>query len=126
MLEVAQKNAKPMGVADRYHLLPGSAFEVDFDSGYDLALITNFLHALDQATCTALMRKVKAALTPGRVAIAEFVPNSDRVSPPIAAAFSITMLAATLVEMLTLSRNSSASRKTRASRESSWPPQKSA
>ena len=96
VLEVAQKNAQAMGIADRYHLLPGSALEVDFGGGYDLALITNFLHALDQTTCTALMRKVKAALTPGgRAAIAEFVPNPDRVSPPTAAAFSITMLAAT-------------------------------
>jgi hypothetical protein len=42
------------------------------------------------------MRKVHAALNPGgRVAIAEFVPNPDRVSPPTAAAFSLMMLAAT-------------------------------
>jgi hypothetical protein len=42
------------------------------------------------------MRKVHAALGPGgRAAIAEFVPNPDRVTPPIAAAFSMTMLATT-------------------------------
>jgi len=44
VLEVASKNARAMGVADRYYLLPGSAFETDFGSGYDLVLITNFLH----------------------------------------------------------------------------------
>jgi hypothetical protein len=96
VLEVAQKNAKAMGVGDRYHLLPGSAFETDFGIGYDLALITNFLHAFDPPTCATLMRKVHVALNPGgRVAIAEFVPNADRVSPPTAAAFSLMMLAAT-------------------------------
>jgi hypothetical protein len=42
------------------------------------------------------MRKVHVALNPGgRAAIAEYVPNPDRISPPTAAAFSLTMLAAT-------------------------------
>ena len=96
VLEVASKNAQAMGVADRYHLLPGSAFETDFGSGYDLVLITNFLHHFDSPTCTIFMRKVHAALNPGgRAAIAELVPNPDRVSPPTAAAFSMMMLATT-------------------------------
>ena len=96
VLEVAQKNADAMGVGDRYHLIPGSAFETDLGNGYDLALITNLLHGFDKPTCTKLMRKVRVALNAGgRAAIAEFVPNPDRVSPPTAAAFSLTMLAAT-------------------------------
>lgn len=113
VLEVARKNADKMGVADPYHLLPGSAFEIDFGSNYDLALITNFLHIFDAPTCTAFMRKVYAALTSnGRAAIAEFVPNPDRVSPPTAAAFSLMMLAAapggdayTLAELETMLKN---------------------
>lgn len=96
VLEVARKNADEMGVGNRYHLIPGSAFETDFGNGYDLALITNLLHGFDMPTCTKLMRKVHVALNPGgRAAIAEYVPNPDRVSPPMAAAFSLTMLAAT-------------------------------
>jgi 2-polyprenyl-3-methyl-5-hydroxy-6-metoxy-1,4-benzoquinol methylase len=96
VLELASKNAQAMGVADRYHLLPGSAFETDFGGGYDLALITNFLHHFDPPTCTAFMSKVHAALKAGgRAAIAEFVPNPDRITPPIAAAFSMMMLATT-------------------------------
>jgi ubiquinone/menaquinone biosynthesis C-methylase UbiE len=96
VLEVAAKNAKAMGLADRYHLIPGNAFESDFGSGYDLVLIPNFLHHFDPPTCTAFMRKVHAALKPGgRAAIAELVPNPDRVSPPTAAAFSMMMLATT-------------------------------
>jgi 2-polyprenyl-3-methyl-5-hydroxy-6-metoxy-1,4-benzoquinol methylase len=96
VLEVAQKNAHAMGVADRYHLLPGDAFETDFGSGYDLVLIPNFLHHFDPPTCTVFMRKVHAALEPGgRAAIAELVPNPDRVTPPTAAAFSMMMLATT-------------------------------
>ena len=42
------------------------------------------------------MRKVHVALNlGGRAAIAEYVSNSVRVLPPIAAAFRLTMLAAT-------------------------------
>jgi 2-polyprenyl-3-methyl-5-hydroxy-6-metoxy-1,4-benzoquinol methylase len=96
VLEVAAENAKAMGVGDRHHLLPGSAFDVDFGGGYDLALITNFLHHFDAPTCTAFMKKVYASLVPGgRAAIVEFVPNPDRVTPPMAAAFSMMMLATT-------------------------------
>jgi ubiquinone/menaquinone biosynthesis C-methylase UbiE len=96
VLEVAKKNAQAMGVADRYHLLPGSAFEIDFGNEYDLVLITNFLHHFDPLTCTTFMRKVLGALKQGgRAAIAEFIPNPDRVTPPTAAAFSLMMLATT-------------------------------
>lgn len=93
VLEVAKANAEAMGVSERYHLIPGSAFETDFGSGYDVVLIPNFLHHFDVATCTALLKKVRGALKPGgRAAIVEFIPNADRVTPPTAAAFSMIML----------------------------------
>ncbi len=96
VLEVAKANAQQMGVGDRYHLIPGSAFETDFGNDYDVVLVPNFLHHFDVATCTALLKKVRAALKPGgRAAILEFIPNDDRVTPPTAAAFSMIMLANT-------------------------------
>lgn len=96
VLEVARENAEAAGVGDRYHLLPGSAFEVDYGTGYDLVLLTNFLHHFDVPTCEGLLRKVRAALAEGgRAVTLEFVPNEDRVSPPAAAGFSLTMLAST-------------------------------
>ena len=96
VLEVAKGNARKAGVADRYETLPGNAFEVDYGGPYDIVLLTNFLHHFDKATCVRLLQKVRAALEPGgRVATLEFVPNEDRVSPPVAAAFSLVMLAST-------------------------------
>jgi hypothetical protein len=96
VLEVASKNARRAGVADRYRTLPGSAFDVDFGGPYDIVLLTNFLHHFDRTTCIALLTKVREALTNvGRAATLEFVPNEDRVSPPIAAAFAMTMLGTT-------------------------------
>jgi len=96
VLEVAQDNAQRAGVADRYHTIPGSAFEVEFGSGYDLVLITNFLHHFDPPTNETLLRKVHNALADGgRAVTLEFVPNDDRISPPDAAGFSMMMLSGT-------------------------------
>jgi len=96
VLEVAKENAQAAGVSDRYQTNPGSAFDVDYGTGYDLVLLTNFLHHFDKETCETLLRKVHAALADGGRAVAlEFVPNDDRISPPQAAAFSMQMLGGT-------------------------------
>ena len=96
MLRVALENSLRVGAHRQYDILPGSAFEVDYAGPYDVALLTNFLHHFDHATCVTLLKKVHAALKPGGCAATlEFVPNEDRVSPPMAAAFSLTMLAST-------------------------------
>ncbi len=96
VLTVARENATAAGIAERYHTIPGSAFDVEYGTDYDLVLITNFLHHFDVPTCEKLLKKVHAALKPGgRAVILEFVPNEDRVSPPTPAHFSLTMLAGT-------------------------------
>ena len=96
VLEVAKENARKAGVADRYNTIEGSAFDVEFGSGYDVVLLTNFLHHFDPPTCEMLFRKVHAALAEGGKAVTlEFVPNDDRVTPPEAAGFSLMMLVGT-------------------------------
>jgi ubiquinone/menaquinone biosynthesis C-methylase UbiE len=96
VLTVAQENATRLGVANRYHLKPGSAFEVSWGDGYDLALVTGFLHHFDAEGCVMLLRKVRSSLSAGgRVLVTEFVPNADRISPPLPAAFALTMLLTT-------------------------------
>ena len=96
VLGVAQENAQAAGVAERYTTIPGSAFEVDYGSDYDVVLLTNFLHHFDAPTCESLLKKVYAALAPGGRAVTfEMVPNEDRVSPPVPATFSMMMLGTT-------------------------------
>jgi ubiquinone/menaquinone biosynthesis C-methylase UbiE len=96
VLAVAKENARQAAVADRYSTIEGSAFEVDFASGYDVVLLTNFLHHFDPPTCETLLRKVRNALVEGgRAVTLEFVPNDDRITPPDAAAFSMMMLSST-------------------------------
>jgi SAM-dependent methyltransferase len=96
VLDVAAENARAAGLGERHRLLPGSAFDVDWGTGYDLVLLTNFLHHFDEETCSALLAKTRRSLAPGGRAVAvEFVPNEDRVSPPMAARFAFMMLAST-------------------------------
>ena len=60
VLRVALDNARKAGVHERYDMLPGSAFEVDFGGPYDAVLLTNFLHHFDPPTCVGLLKKVHA------------------------------------------------------------------
>jgi ubiquinone/menaquinone biosynthesis C-methylase UbiE len=96
VLTAATENAQKFGVAERHHLIPGSAFEVEYGDGYDVVLLTNFLHHFDRQTNESLLRKIHQSLNAdGKVLTLEFVPNDDRVSPPSEAMFSLVMLAAT-------------------------------
>jgi 2-polyprenyl-3-methyl-5-hydroxy-6-metoxy-1,4-benzoquinol methylase len=96
VLEIAREHAMSAGVAERWHELEGSAFEVEFGTGYDVVLITNFHHHFNRDTIETLMRKVHGALKPdGVVVTLEFVPNEDRVSPREPATFAMIMLATT-------------------------------
>ena len=96
VLEVARENAKAAGLAERFSTIAGSAFKVDLGENYDVVLIPNFLHHFDPPTCVTFLKKAYNALRPGGgVAVVEFVPNPDRVTPPEAAGFSLVMLATT-------------------------------
>lgn len=96
VLSVARENAERAGIADRFSTIAGNAFEVNLGRDYDVALIPNFLHHFNVSDCVRFLKRIHDALREGgRVAIAEFVPNADRVSPPEAAGFSLVMLATT-------------------------------
>jgi SAM-dependent methyltransferase len=99
VLEVAKRHADQMGVggaAGRYSLIAGDAFTVDLQGPYDVILLTNLLHHFNEQQCTALLKRIRAALRPGgKLVTLEFVPNADRISPPLSATFPLIMLATT-------------------------------
>jgi 2-polyprenyl-3-methyl-5-hydroxy-6-metoxy-1,4-benzoquinol methylase len=96
VLAVAAENARRAGVAERYALLPGSAFEVPWGGPYDVVLLTNFLHHFDVSTCEQLAANAYAALAPGgRSFTLDFIPEPDRITPPSTAGFALVMLATT-------------------------------
>ncbi len=96
VLPVAEENASKVDVQTRFRTIAGSAFDVDLGEGYDLVLLTNFLHHFSPATCETLLRKVHRALAKGgRALTLEFLPNEDRLTPPPVAEFALIMLATT-------------------------------
>jgi len=93
VLKVATANAAKAGVQDRFHTVPGDVFESELGTGFDLVLVSNFLHCFDATANIRLLKKVQSALKPGgQLAVIEFVPNDDKVSPPVAASFAMNML----------------------------------
>jgi 2-polyprenyl-3-methyl-5-hydroxy-6-metoxy-1,4-benzoquinol methylase len=96
VLAVADENARRAGLAGRYALRPGSAFDVDWGGPYDIVLLTNFLHHFDTPTCEGLAAKAHTALAPGgRALTLDFIPEPDRITPPATATFALVMLATT-------------------------------
>jgi ubiquinone/menaquinone biosynthesis C-methylase UbiE len=96
VLEVVRTHAEEAGVGARFRGLAGSAFDVEWGQDLDVILLPNFLHHFSLSECETLAKRAFEALKPGGVAITvEFIPNEDRVSPPEAGAFSLTMLAST-------------------------------
>ncbi len=96
VLTVARELAQQAGIASRYRTIEGDAFQQEFGEGYDLVLLTNFLHHFSVPTCESLLRKIHRSLAPGgRVITLEFVPDENRVTPPPVAEFSLIMLATT-------------------------------
>lgn len=96
VLAVAKENAAAAGVSARYRTVSGSAFEVQWGQGFDVVLLTNFLHHFDKETCIGLLAKARESLAPGgRLLAVDMVPDEARLSPAFAAAFPFMMLAST-------------------------------
>jgi 2-polyprenyl-3-methyl-5-hydroxy-6-metoxy-1,4-benzoquinol methylase len=97
VLTVAQTHAQERGLSNQFQTCAGNALETGFGNPHDIAILANILHHFDSSTCITLLKKVHKNLSAnGRVAILEFIPNTDRVTPPEDAAFALVMLATTL------------------------------
>jgi hypothetical protein len=54
------------------------------------------VHHFDHATNVGLLKKLRAVMKPDAIlATLEFVPNDDRVTPPMPASFAMMMLGST-------------------------------
>ena len=96
VLEVTAENVERAGLSGRFSTIIGNAFSTELGSNYDVILVPNFLHHFNRAECVLFLRRAYAALQPGGViAIVEFVPNEDRVTPPPSAGFALVMLGST-------------------------------
>ncbi len=91
-IKIARKVVKQSGVAGVG--VQGGDFLRDSVKGtFDLALISQVLHAYSAEDNLALIRKVKSILNPGgRIAIQEFFIEPNLAFPPHNALFSVNML----------------------------------
>jgi len=88
-INVARKLVKTKAV----HFLEGDFHSDNIGRGYDLVLISQILHSLSIQESLSLLRKANFALNPkGRIAIHEFLLDSNRAHPVSSALFSINML----------------------------------
>ncbi len=98
-LKVARKHLKGFTEGKRIATKAADFFRApgkDFGSGYDVALLSNILHAASPPKVRALLKKVYTALEPnGIVLVNEFLLSDNRTAPVSGALFAVNMLAAT-------------------------------
>lgn len=93
VLPIARRYAETLGLSNRVRFLPGDIFEVEYGSGYDVAILSHVYHHFSQEKASALTRKVYAALREGgRIAIHDFVPDEERAARPFPLLFAVLML----------------------------------
>jgi 2-polyprenyl-3-methyl-5-hydroxy-6-metoxy-1,4-benzoquinol methylase len=96
VLTVAHEHAVKFGVAEQWHAIEGSAFTAELGSDYDLVLVTNFIHHFDAPTNVGVFERFRSAMKPGaKMAVLEMAVNDDRLTPPGAGMFAMTMLTTT-------------------------------
>lgn len=96
VVAIAKQHADKMGVGERVSTIAGDAFKVELQGPYDAILLTNLLHHFSTDQCIVLLKRLRAALRPGgKLVTLEFIPNADRISPPMSATFPLVMLATT-------------------------------
>ncbi len=84
------------GLSGRIGCLRGDYLKDDLGAGYDLILISNIIHSLDEAGCRELIRRSREALIPGgRIIVKDFLLEEDMVDPPFASMFAVNMLVGT-------------------------------
>jgi len=97
VLPVTREHVGVAGLNAQFSFLPGDVFTADLEGPYDVALLTNLLHHFSPEKNITMLRRIRESLAPGaRVMTLEFVPNADRISPPMSAAFSLVMLGSTV------------------------------
>jgi ubiquinone/menaquinone biosynthesis C-methylase UbiE len=92
-LKIAKKLIGEAGLSKRIKLLPGDFTSDDMGNGYDLILVSQILHAYDEKSSVAMLKKCYQSLNRGgRAVIQEFLLDETRTSPLQGALFAINML----------------------------------
>jgi hypothetical protein len=91
--QVTRQYAERWGVADRFDYIEGDFREVDFGTGFDLAILGHIVHGEGADWGKRLLRRVRDALGEGgMLLIGEFIPNDERSGPAWPLLFGLNML----------------------------------
>ena len=92
----ARKRFAGTQLESRVSFAEGDFYLNEFPGGFDFAWISAIIHQHGRAESRALYEKVRRALNPGgRIAVRDFVMESNRTAPVAGALFGINMLVAT-------------------------------
>lgn len=92
-LKIAKRLIDKAGLSRRIRLLPGDFTRDDIGKGYDLAFISQILHAYNDKACISMLKNCFQSLNHGgKVVVQEFTLDETHASPPQGAIFAINML----------------------------------
>jgi len=95
-LRVTRKVLAEEGMEDTVKLYEGDYLTDELPGGFDMVFMSNIVHSEDEETNRKLVRKIRDSINVGgRVAIKDHFMDESRISPPLAAIFSVQMLLAT-------------------------------
>ena len=96
VVPIARRHISEAGLGDRVTVREGDLHTSDFGTGFDLVLISAICHMLSEKENRELVAKTHAALgAGGRIVISDFILDSDRAGPRMAAMFALNMLVGT-------------------------------
>jgi hypothetical protein len=95
-LPSAREEIEKAGLCSRIETRVGDYFRDEFGEGFDLVYISNIIHSMGPEDIPMLFGKSHRALVPGgTIIVKDFFLEDDRISPNVAALFSVNMLVGT-------------------------------
>jgi ubiquinone/menaquinone biosynthesis C-methylase UbiE len=95
-LGIAREEIAKAGLADRIETRAGDYYHDAFGEGFDLVYISNIIHSMAPDDVPMLFEKSRRALASGgTIIVKDFFLEDDRISPNVAALFSVNMLVGT-------------------------------
>lgn len=89
----AERRALEAGVADSVSIKPGSYYEDELGTGYDVAFLSDTLHQESAEACEMILQKAYRSLRPGgQIVVQAMFLNEDRVSPRWPVVLSLNLL----------------------------------
>jgi len=100
-IEEARQRFAGTPLESRVSFAEGDFYQNEFPVGFDFAWVSAIIHQFGRAESQALYEKAYRALNPGgRIAVRDYVMESNRTSPPLGAIFGINMLVHTKTGMV--------------------------